>query len=113
MMNDDGSFFFLSHGYQIEGSWWYPDETPSDLEDEVLCLSFISGRAGLYGLTVAKVEGRDDEYVRTGVFNIVGHGRYAMHNLPPDWLPEIPPFSDLRPIDEEDEDEDIQNFYLV
>src|SRR5436190_19685698 len=77
MMNDDGDFFFLSHGYQIEGSTWHPDETPADLDDEVLCLSFASGRNGLYGLTVAKVEGRDDEYVRTGVFYLVGHDGHA------------------------------------
>jgi hypothetical protein len=110
IMGGGGDFILLNRGYEIEGSEWFPDETPSDFEEAILCLSFISGRRGLHGMTVTKVQGKDDEYTRTGVFRIVASDT---SKLPQDWIPPLPPFWDLQPIDDEAEDDDLETFYLV
>lgn len=69
VLEDGKDEWQLSHsGVPIERSRWFPDELAEDPVVTLLCLCIISGEKGLEGLTVAKVEGEDDEYVRTGVF---------------------------------------------
>jgi len=57
-------------GRPIKNSKWAPDEAAEDPVALLLCLCVVSGESGMHGLIVAQVEGNDNEYVRTGVFEL-------------------------------------------
>lgn len=57
-------------GRPIKNSKWAPDEAAEDPVALLLCLCVVLGESGMHGLIVAQVEGNDNEYVRTGVFEL-------------------------------------------
>lgn len=110
MKNEDGKFVLVNRGYEIEKSYWYPDEDSSEVMQDVLCLSFATGRDGMFGLTVKETGEDSNQYERTGVFRILPENT---NTAPEDWIYPDSPFVELWDMDLEDSDEDCDEFDLV
>ncbi|KAH6879991.1 heterokaryon incompatibility protein-domain-containing protein [Thelonectria olida] len=69
---DEWSLSYI--GTKFLRSAWYPDEPTTESVVSVLCLCLASGKDGMIGLTVVRVDGMRDRYVRTGLFQLWGPG---------------------------------------